>query len=241
MPTQSVSLNVGITRTFPCSYLPDQKERLLMLVEPQKNARHLYPVLLTNGFRRSGDNVYRPYCPHCQSCQSLRIPVKLFKKSRSQKRLLNKNRGFRIVINRKPQSIYFKLYQRYINKVHPDGSMFPASIKQYQEFMQSSWNSALFIEIYDQDKLISVSVTDQVKDPHSKAWSAFYCFYDPDYRAYSLGKYAVLTQLALAKEFDIDWLYLGYYIEKCQKMSYKTQFNPHQRFIDGKWLDFNHP
>lgn len=211
-----------------------------MLIEPQKNAQHFYPLLLKNGFRRSGEQVYRPHCPHCQACQSLRISVKQFKKSRSQKRLFNKNRKFRIAISQTPKTQYFNLFQNYINQIHADGPMFPVSIEQYEEFIKSSWNKALFIEIYDQDKLISVSVTDQVNNKKSSAWSAFYCFYDPNYRAYSLGKYAVLIQLKLAEEFNIDWLYLGYYIEKCQKMNYKTQFNPHQRFINGEWIDFNH-
>ena len=211
-----------------------------MLIEPQKSAQHFYPLLLENGFRRSGEQVYRPHCPHCQACQSLRIAVKQFKKSRSQKRLFNKNKKFRIAVSKVPQAQYFNLFQNYIKQIHSDGPMFPASSKQYEEFIQSSWNKPLFIEIYDQDKLISVSVTDQINNQESSAWSAFYCFYDPDYHTYSLGKYAVLTQLKLADEFNIDWLYLGYYIEKCRKMNYKTQFNPHQRFINGEWLDFNH-
>ncbi|WP_413701519.1 hypothetical protein ACLKMH_07855 [Psychromonas sp. KJ10-10] len=98
--------------------------------------------------------------------------------------------------------------------------------------------SPLFIEIYDQVKLIAVSITDQLLTKEDKAWSAFYCFYDPDYQTNSLGKFAVLTQLRLAKEQGIDYLYLGYYIESCQKMNYKTQFNPHQRFINGQWENF---
>jgi arginyl-tRNA--protein-N-Asp/Glu arginylyltransferase len=212
-----------------------------MLIEPQTNARHFYPLLLENGFRRSGEQVYRPHCPDCQACQSLRIPVKLFKTSRSQKRLVNKNRQFRIALSNTPKDEYFNLYQDYINQIHPDGSMFPPSSKQYDEFFKSSWNNPLFIEIYDQDKLISVSVTDQLSHQGVKTWSAFYCFYAPDYRAYSLGKYAVLTQLRLAKEFNIDWLYLGYYIENCRKMNYKTQFNPHQRLINNSWVRFNYP
>lgn len=239
MPDPTTSLNVGITKEFPCSYLADQQEQLLMLIEPQTNARDFYPTLLANGFRRSGDQVYRPHCAQCQACQSLRIPTKDFKLSRSQKRLLNKNKQLTIKISEiiKPQ--YFNLYQRYIDTIHSDGPMFPASIKQYQRFIESIWNKALYIEIYDHEKLIAVSVTDQVDGKDERAWSAFYCFYDPDYRLNSLGTFAVLSQLSLAKELGIDWLYLGYYIEECQKMNYKTQFNPHQRFIDGLWFDFN--
>ncbi len=210
-----------------------------MLIDPQLNARAFYPTLLANGFRRSGDQVYRPHCEHCRACQSLRIPVADFKKSRSQKRLLNKNKNLQVKISACVNEDYFNLYQRYISQTHSDGPMFPASKEQYEDFIKSSWNESIFIEIYDQHKLVSVSVTDVINHPGSTAWSAFYCFYDPDYRGCSLGKFAVLKQLDLAEKHAVDWLYLGYYIENCQKMNYKTQFNPHQRFIDGQWFDFD--
>jgi len=210
-----------------------------MLVNPEQHAQTYYPILLENGFRRSGDQVYRPHCEACQACQSLRISITRFKKSRSQKRIINKNKAFTVKISEQPKSEYYNLYQTYINSIHSDGPMFPATVKQYNEFIISTWNKALFIEIYDQDKLISVSVTDQVQSKKSKAWSAFYCFYDPNYKSYSLGKFAVLSQISLAKEYNVDWLYLGYYIKQCQKMNYKTQFTPHQRFINHEWIDFN--
>lgn len=238
LSTQSSSLNVGITKAFACSYLKDQQETLIMLIEPEVNAKLHYSTLLANGFRRSGDQVYRPHCEHCQACQSLRIPVDSFVKSRSQKRLLNKNNAFIIKIVHNVSENYFSLYQRYINTVHHEGPMFPASKVQYDDFIHSNWNAPLFIEIYDQQKLIAVSITDQLITPNSRVWSAFYCFYDPDYHANSLGKFAVLTQIQLAVKHEIDYLYLGYYIKNCQKMNYKTQFNPHQRFIDGEWKDF---
>lgn len=239
MSTQSSSLNVGITKAFPCSYLADHQETLIMLIEPEVNAKTYYPTLLANGFRRSGDQVYRPHCDNCQACESLRIPVNHFIKSRSQKRLMNKNKNFTIKIANAVSDNYFELYQRYINEIHSDGPMFPASKKQYDDFVHSHWNQALFIEIYDKERLIAVSITDQLITSQSRAWSAFYCFYDPQYPANSLGKFAILMQLELAIEHQIDCLYLGYYIEACQKMNYKNQYNPHQRFINGEWKNFN--
>ena len=242
MSTQSTSLNVGITKPFPCSYLDNRQETLIMLVDPTINAKTYYPTLLANGFRRSGDQVYRPHCEFCKACESLRIAVPRFIKSRSQKRLVNKNSVFNIKIAYSAASHstekYFALYQRYINTIHQDGPMFPTSRRQYDDFIHSHWNDAIFIEIYDQEKLIAVSITDQLITPESRAWSAFYCFYDPDYTQYSLGKFAVLTQLQLAIKYNIDYLYLGYYIESCQKMNYKNQYKPHQRFIDGEWKSF---
>ena len=239
MSSQTQPLNVGITKPFPCSYLENHEEQLLMLVDSERHAHTYYPILLERGFRRSGDQVYRPHCEACQACQSLRIPILRFKKSRSQRRIVNKNKAFTIKISEQPKNEYYNLYETYINIVHCDGAMFPASIKQYNEFINSTWNKPLFIEIYDQEKLISVSVTDQVQTKNSKAWSAFYCFYDPNYRSHSLGKFAVLSQISLAKAHNVDWLYLGYYIKQCQKMNYKTQFIPHQRFINNEWIDFN--
>tara|TARA_R110001583_G_scaffold33943_6_gene114593 strand:- start:2084 stop:2713 length:630 start_codon:yes stop_codon:yes gene_type:complete len=209
-----------------------------MLIDPEKNAETHYPVLLANGFRRSGNQVYRPHCENCNACESLRIPVIDFLKSRSQKRLMNKNRLFEIKTANTTSGAYFDLYQRYINTVHHNGPMYPATKEQYDDFIDSHWNHPLFIEIYDQNKLIAVSITDQLHTETSKAWSAFYCFYDPDYQTNSLGKFAVLSQLRLALEQGIDYLYLGYYIKSCQKMNYKTQFNPHQRFINGQWESF---
>lgn len=209
-----------------------------MLVEPELNAPHYYPQLIEKGFRRSGDDIYRPHCSKCQACQSLRISPQQFSASRSQKRIINKNKAFRIELSQQEKPLYFQLYERYINQVHQLGPMFPATQKQYQQFIHSSWNNSLFIEIYDKNKLIAVSVTDIIKHEQETSWSAFYCFYDPAYSNHSLGKFAILTQLKLAKEQHIRWLYLGYYIQECNKMNYKNHFKPHQRFINEKWLTY---
>ncbi|AGH81785.1 arginyl-tRNA-protein transferase [Psychromonas sp. CNPT3] len=228
-----------VTQPFTCAYLANKSTRLMMLVEPFQNANTYYPILLQNGFRRSGEQIYRPDCEQCQECQSLRINVSEFILSRSQKRLLNKNQHFKVKISKKNKPEYFSLYQRYIDTIHKDGDMYPATYEQYSGFLASVWCDMIFIEIYDDKKLIAVSVTDKIGTLPNSAWSAVYCFYDPLYQSVSLGKFAILKQLALAKDLNIEYLYLGYYIKNCQKMNYKTQFNPHQRFINGLWLSFD--
>ncbi|WP_413701520.1 hypothetical protein ACLKMH_07860 [Psychromonas sp. KJ10-10] len=146
MTTQSTSLNVGITKPFPCSYLNNHQETLIMLIEPEANAQTYYPVLLANGFRRSGNQVYRPHCQDCDACESLRISVNDFIKSRSQKRLINKNSRFTIKIAKTASPQYFDLYQRYINNVHHDGPMYPASQAQYDDFIHSDWNHPFLLK-----------------------------------------------------------------------------------------------
>ena len=49
------SFKVGITKTFPCSYLPDEEERLLIAVDERLQNKHSYSILMTEGFRRSGE------------------------------------------------------------------------------------------------------------------------------------------------------------------------------------------
>lgn len=233
------NLHVGLSATFPCSYLPNSEEQLIMLIDPEIYAQQYYPALMAIGFRRSGDQVYRPHCARCDACQSLRISCNDFNLSKSQKRLLNKNKSFTTVKSTSPKDNYFSLYQRYIDQIHQDGPMYPACQAQFKSFIACEWGDVIFIEIYDGGKLISVSVTDQLSTESSSSWSAFYCFYDPDYTTYSLGKYAVLQQLKLAKQQEVSFLYLGYYIQNCQKMNYKNQFNPHQRFINQQWEAFD--
>lgn len=232
-------LRVGITETFPCSYLDNKQEQLIMLIDPESNAERNYPSLMSIGFRRSGDQVYRPHCPNCDACHSLRIKCNDFMLSKSQKRLIKKNKHFTTFKSSTTKEAYYSLYQRYIDTIHKDGVMYPANPDQFESFIACTWGNVVFIEIYDKKKLIAVSVTDQLNDGTNKTWSAFYCFYDPDYLAHSLGKYAVLQQLEFAKKEQIDFLYLGYYIENCQKMNYKNQFNPHQRFINQRWKLFD--
>lgn len=51
-------------------------------------------------------------------------------------------------------------------------------------------------------------------------------YYDPAYASHSLGKYTLLEQIALAKRLGLKWIYLGYYVEQCPSLSYKSDYTP---------------
>ena len=229
------SIKVGITKTFPCNYLPDKEERLLIAVDERLQNNRGYSLLMMEGFRRSGDQSYRPHCPHCNACQSIRVIVDKFTPSKSQKRSLKRNDHFQITTSEHLKDDYYPLYENYINTCHQDGSMFPANYQQFKSFLSSKLTKQLFIETWLVDngkkELVCLAVTDLLLN----GLSAVYTFYHPNFKAHGLGVFSILTQIKLCKKLSLSYLYLGYQIDDCQKMNYKNRYFPYERFIDQQW------
>lgn len=222
---------LGISKNFPCNYLANKEERLLIAVDKRFQTPENYSWLMAQGFRRSGDQIYRPHCDHCSACQSLRVMVPEFHLSKSQKRLIKKNQKFSIKLANQQKDCYYPLYEKYINTLHADGSMYPATVEQYTNFLACTLTEQLYIEVWDQEKLISVAVTDVLNN----ALSAVYTFYDSDYRKDALGVFSILSQIKIAKELNKNFLYLGYQIDECQKMNYKNKYFPYQILQNNTW------
>ncbi|MEM0909773.1 MAG: arginyltransferase [Pseudomonadota bacterium] len=225
-------MKFGITQKFTCSYLPTKEEQLLVCMLPSSELKESYSELVKVGFRRSGEQLYRPHCEACNACQSLRILCNEFVLSRSQKRIKNKNADIDISVRFEEQDDYFELYERYINAHHTDGSMYPANYEQYTNFIRCNWQRPLFIEARCDNHLIAVAVTDKLFD----GLSALYTFYEPTMSKRSLGTYMILKQIDITKRFQLPYLYLGYQIDECKKMNYKKHFTPHQRFVSNRWI-----
>lgn len=225
----------GITKTFPCNYLSSQQERLVVITNGEEITNENYERLLSAGFRRSGEQVYRPHCENCKACESIRLQVNDFKPSKSQKRINNINKDLTIELTDTAKPQYFDLYRRYINAIHRGGGMYPANQEQYQNFIFSDRVSQLFIEMYLDEQLVCVAVCDNL--PNSL--SALYTFYDPELAKRSLGKYSILNQIDITKKLGKNLLYLGYQIDECAKMNYKKQYSPHQRLQQESWKTLN--
>ncbi|GIU29269.1 putative arginyl-tRNA--protein transferase [Shewanella colwelliana] len=230
MSSNSDTIQVGMTNAFPCSYLANQQEQLLVLQEETLDV-DLFERLLALGFRRSGQMIYKPHCPACQACLPIRVPVKQFQPSRRQKRNLKNNRdiSFAIVAQSTPEQ--YQLYEQYINERHYDGPMYPASKEQYEQFIQCSWHQPLLIELRVQGRLIGVAVTDQL--PNSL--SAIYSFFAPSEDKRSLGSLMILLQCRLAKLMGKNYLYLGYQIDDSRKMNYKKSYQPNEILTSKGW------
>ncbi|NQY62500.1 MAG: arginyltransferase [Alteromonadaceae bacterium] len=228
----STNYQLGVTKSFPCNYLPNQEERLLIATDLRLQNSERYSWLMTQGFRRSGDQIYRPHCLACSACQSIRVLVNKFTASRSQKRLLRKNSEFTHLISNKIKTDYYPLYENYINTIHRDGSMYPANKAQFTSFLASKLVDQIFIEVWHKEKLVSVAVTDRLNN----ALSAVYTFYSPEYRSSALGIFSILKQIEIAKSFNKEFLYLGYQIDDCAKMNYKDRYFPFEKLKDNIWV-----
>ncbi|MGQ8365668.1 arginyltransferase [Glaciecola sp. 1036] len=225
-------MKFGITQKFTCSYLPEEEEQLLVCMLPSEALKTAYPELVNLGFRRSGEQLYRPHCGNCKACESLRIMCNEFSFSKSQKRVQSKNKSLTVSMRFDERDDYYPLYEAYIEANHKDGSMYPANYEQYSSFIRCQWQKPLFVEARDEHQLVAVAVTDKLKD----GLSALYTFYHPDYSHRSLGSFMILEQIKATLSLGLDYLYLGYQIDDCKKMNYKQKFRPHQRFINNQWV-----
>ena len=234
MSKPSNNLGFYVTPTHDCNYLPDQKAITLFADPRYPKTKKIYTALTSIGFRRSGGHVYQPYCDNCKECISVRLNVNTFKANRSQKRNWKKNRD--LTICHRPAEFcqeHYTLYQKYMRTRHAGGGMEEHTPETYMEFLKCDWAETEFIEFRFDKKLISVAIVDHLEN----ALSAVYTFFDPDYTSRSLGRYAVLYEIELAKKSGLQWLYLGYWIKDCRKMNYKNEYQPLQYFVDNEWIE----
>ena len=126
----------------------------------------------------------------------------------------------------------YNLYHRYIVERHADGDMYPPDRDQYRSFLSNAWDCTRYYRFHDAaERLIAIAVVDVMLD----GLSAIYTFFDPDEDARSLGRYAILWQIETALTVNLPYLYLGYWIRDCSKMSYKSDYRPLELLLENRW------
>lgn len=225
-----------ITPEHECSYL-EQHISQTLFVDPHADlSTEHYSLFSEIGFRRSGEHVYRPHCPSCQQCKAMRITVDRFKPNRSQRRCLTLNREVQMQwVGCEFRASHFELYQRYMKQRHSGSSMADDDPERYLRMMQSDWCDTRLAEFTLHGKLVAVAITDWLDN----GLSAVYTYFDPQMRQHSLGTYAILQQIATAQRSARDFMYLGYWIRDCAKMSYKRQFSASSIYQDHSWQELD--
>jgi arginine-tRNA-protein transferase len=222
------------TALHPCGYLPGRQAVSRVAVPPQWVRAGIYGELVRRGFRRSGDFAYRPACPRCRACVPVRVPAERFSPDRGQRRCLKANLA--LEARECPLEFaeeHYSLYRRYQAGRHPGGGMDGDDREQYAQGLLRSHVDTRLVEFREAGRLRMVSIIDALDD----GLSSVYAFFDPELPAAGLGTYNVLWQIRECQAKGLPYLYLGYWIGECRKMSYKTRFRPIEGFLDGLWRE----
>jgi leucyl-tRNA---protein transferase len=221
------------TELAPCPYLPGRLERRLVTSLDRADADHRHEQLMQAGFRRAQRLAYRPACPGCRACVPVRVPVARFALSRGWRRILRRNAD--LVAHERPllaTEEQFALFSRYLTGRHAEGGMAAMAWPDYRAMIDDSPVAGLVAEWRRPDgSLIAVSLTDRC----ASGLSGVYKFFDPDEARRSLGSLIVLWHIARARELQLPFVYLGYWIAGSAKMAYKARFRPLEQLTADGW------
>ena len=229
-----------VTAPQPCPYLDGKMERKLFTALQGDSAAKLNNALSQQGFRRSQNVLYRPSCTDCAACLSARIKVADFKPTKSQKRTLRRGRE----IVRKASSPWatenqYELFRTYLDARHADGGMADMDVYEFSAMIEETPVRSRVIEYFEPENntLIAVSLTDVLKD----GLSMVYSFFTPHMPSNSLGTYMILDHIDIAREADLPYVYLGYWVPGSPKMDYKAKFAGLEVYSGGKWCVMSNP
>ena len=220
-----------ITGAAPCPYLRGKMERKVFTHLIGQDARTLNDMLSQGGFRRSQNIAYRPACDGCGACVSVRVPVKLFKWSKSFRRTLNMNSDLvSKIVPAKATSEQYSLFRDYIDARHSDGGMADMTVLDFSAMVDESFVDTRIVEYRRTPRmrkhggtgLVSAALFDVLED----GLSLIYSFYDPDLADRGLGTFMILDSIRRASAMGLDYVYLGYWVSGSGKMGYKARFVP---------------
>ena len=183
--------------------------------------------LIQRGYRRFGKMYFRPICATCNECQSIKIDVENFEFSKSQKRVMKKASFIKSYIQ-KPTLTHehlelFEKYHLHMKDKKEWAYSETTPEHYYNSFVNGHEDFGYEVLYFDENRLIGVDLIDILDD----GISSIYFYYDPEYSAYSLGKYSLYKQIQFAKKSSKKWIYLGYYVEECPSLAYKSHYKPY--------------
>jgi leucyl-tRNA---protein transferase len=190
----------------------------------------IYQELIDHGWRRSGDIFYRNACSGCAACIPLRVPVAGFKASKSQRRVLRRNEDVQTTILPTAYSPeLYDLYRRYQDARHPEDH--DTGTEDFTRFLCTSPVTTAVTLYRVGERLIGAGWIDVL--PNSL--SSVYFVFDPNEQQRSLGSFSVLHEIDLCRRMGRTYYHLGFWVDGCRKMQYKSAFKPHEILTDKGW------
>ncbi|WP_337042285.1 arginyl-tRNA--protein arginylyltransferase [Emticicia sp. 17c] len=181
-------------------------------------------IYLADGWFRMGQAIFTTnflkFKEVLYSAIWLRVDLNTFEASSTQRKLLKNNAKFSVSIRKAyiddTKEALFLKYQSHIS--------FDTAPNLQQLLYGNGQNDiyeTLEICIYDQDKLIACGFFD-LGETTSAGIS---CFYDPEYKKYSLGKYLMYLKMDFSQKKGLDFFYLGYFAPGYPLFDYKLDLS----------------
>lgn len=185
---------------------------------------------LASGYRRNGNVIYNMHCSGCQACIPIRIDPKEFKLNRNQKRVWSRNRDISVATNPPACSDEnLALLEKFLAARYPGRDSSP--LDYYSGFFLNHITNTVEFNYRVGSRLVGVAIVDV-----STAWlNVVFFYFDPAEKNRSPGTYNILYLIDFCRLKEIQFIYLGYWIEAVKAMSYKAKFKPHYIFHDNAW------
>jgi len=222
-----------------CAYLDDAKQTTHYKIVNMCSTSYC-EALIERGWRRFGNMFFRPVCADCNACESFKIDVKNYTFSKSERRILRKNENTKIVIQRPQVTLshlaLFEKYHLHMKDKRDWNHEKTTSKHYYMSFVHGHGDFGYEVLYYVGETLVGVDLIDILPN----GISSIYFYYDPDLSKHSLGTFSMLQQIQMAKENDLEWIYMGYYVQGCQSLEYKSRYKPYH-VLQGRPCDAHEP
>jgi len=231
-----------LTQPTPCPYLPGKRERKVFTKLQGPLARQIHESLAKVGFRRSQNIAYRPACDGCSACVSVRILVDAFEPSKTFRRVMAVNADLTAhAVDALACEEHFHLLKAYLDHRHRGGGMSNMGILDFVAMIEDTTIDTHIVEYRlpperprDTGRLVACALTDSMSD----GLSMVYSFFDPELDRRSLGNFMVLHHIERARAAGMPHVYLGYLVEGCRKMEYKSRYTPLEAHGPDGWVPY---
>jgi arginine-tRNA-protein transferase len=195
--------------------------------------------LLAKGWRHFGTMFYRYNFAVLQGSLHAIIPLRLpagdFQPSRSQRRVIRKNRDTSTVFRAAAITpVKQELFARHAQRFQENR---PKTLYDFVSGQpQSVPCTCINVDVFLGQRLVATSFL----DVGETAVSSIYAIYDPDFADRSLGIYTALEEIRFAREHGREFYYVGYATYGPSLYDYKKQIGAMWGYDwRGAWLPLN--
>jgi leucyl-tRNA---protein transferase len=177
--------------------------------------------------------MYQPVCRGCRECRMIRVPVATFRPTKSQRRCRRRSADLAVsVAEPAATDEKYELYRRYVVGRHGRSAEDEGRASFERFLYESPVETAEFTYRDAGGRLLGVGICDLSR--HSL--SSVYFYFDPAESRRGLGTFGALYEIEFAQRLGIPHYYLGYWIDGCETMQYKSDFRPAELlWPDGLW------